>query len=288
MAERDWVRRSGEQIEAWIRADTERDDEPIHQAMRYSLLAGGKRLRPLLVLASGYVFGEPPERLREPALALEYLHTYSLIHDDLPAMDNDDLRRGKPTAHKVFGEAMAILAGDALLTEAFWHLGQTGHYPPQRILAAVRYLAQAAGSRGLIAGQVDDLAAEHQQPTVEQLQRIHLHKTAELIRAAVQIPAMLMGDGNRAETLGKFGEHFGLMFQAIDDILNVTGNAERMGKATGSDAAMGKTTVTSLLGLKRAKQFAEHHGEEARRTLAALPRAEMLQELLELAMVRQR
>lgn len=288
MNEDQWLNSSREMIEQWLREDMV-GDEPVRQAMRYSVLAGGKRLRPLLVLASGYLLDIARESLREAALAIEYLHTYSLIHDDLPAMDNDDLRRGKPTSHKVFGEALAILAGDALLTEAFLRLAGCDHFAPQRVLAAVRRLGRAAGSRGLIAGQEADLRAEGQKNlSGEELTAIHERKTAQMIMASVQIPAMLGGDAVQAGTLETFGRHFGLMFQAMDDILNVIGNPQQLGKATGSDAVLGKATAPAVWGMERARAYVAEQGELAHTALGGHPRAEMLQALLDAALVRQR
>jgi geranylgeranyl diphosphate synthase type II len=172
-----WAKTWREAVEAWIAADMDREEAPggrIHEAMRYSLTAGGKRLRPLLVLAAGRYVGIPEAALRRWALAVEYIHTYSLIHDDLPAMDNDDFRRGRPTSHRVFGEAMAILAGDALLTEAFLCLGAAAGEPfaPERILATIQELARAAGSEGLIAGQVADLGAQLKGATLSTVESI--------------------------------------------------------------------------------------------------------------------
>jgi geranylgeranyl diphosphate synthase type II len=216
-----------------------------------------------------------------PAVALEYLHTYSLIHDDLPAMDNDDLRRGKPTSHKMFGEANAILAGDALLTLAFAVLGQAivpAPYPPT---ALILEMATAAGSRGVAGGQFEDLASEGNDPNPEQLDYIHTHKTAQLIRAACRLGAIVAGAPlEDLEALSAYGERAGLAFQIADDILNATSTPEELGKAVGSDAARGKMTYVALYGIERAQEKAEALAREAAAALAEMGlRSEPLAEL---------
>ncbi|MBX5466541.1 MAG: polyprenyl synthetase family protein [Firmicutes bacterium] len=271
----------------------EREEVPggrIHEAMRYSLLAGGKRLRPLLVLAAGRYLGIRRGALRAWALAVEYLHTYSLIHDDLPAMDDDDFRRGVPTSHRVFGEALAILAGDALLTEAFLCLAREGavEFAPERVLAAMRVLAEAAGSRGLIAGQVADLGADLHTADLGLLESIHRRKTATLITAAVAMPAVLVGETQAQERLEQFGEHFGLAFQIVDDILNVVGDPRQMGKAQGTDAARGKVTYPALIGLDESRRWVQYHRDRALQALQGHPRADALALLLEQAVERER
>lgn len=255
----DWMQTARAATEQWIAQDFRAmDPHPgsVEEAMHYSLAAGGKRLRPLLVLAAGeYVGIGDWVRLQAAALAVEYLHTYSLIHDDLPAMDDDDLRRGRATSHKVFGEAMAILAGDALLTEAFskmMTLTEAG-FGADGVVRASRRLADNAGRRGLVAGQVKDLAAEQREIDAEALREIHLQKTASLIEAAVTIPALLLGDGAAEQHLVHYGRLFGLAFQMVDDILNVVGDSGQMGKATGTDAGRGKATYPRLLGLDKAR-----------------------------------
>jgi geranylgeranyl diphosphate synthase type II len=253
----------------------------LHKAMRYSVQCGGKRLRPILCLASCEAAGGTPGSAIMPAVALEYLHTYSLIHDDLPAMDNDDLRRGKPTSHKMFGEANAILAGDALITLAFEVLGQTivpAPYPPT---ALVLELATAAGSRGVAGGQFEDLASEGYEPHPEQLDYIHTHKTARLIRAACRLGAIAAGATlEDLEALSVYGERAGLAFQIADDILNATSTLEELGKAVGSDAARGKMTYVALYGIEGAQERAEALIREATAALAELgTRCEPLAEL---------
>ncbi|MDN5344259.1 MAG: geranylgeranyl diphosphate synthase, type [Clostridia bacterium] len=230
----------------------------IHRAMRYSLFAGGKRLRPILVLAAGEAVGSPVEPLLPAACAVELIHTYSLIHDDLPAMDNDDYRRGRLTCHKVFGEAIALLAGDALLTRAFAVLSQDQPgLNPARTLQAIAELAAAAGSQGLIGGQVVDMEAEGKPATLEVVNYIHAHKTGSLIRACLRLGGIL-GGGNEEQlaVLTRYGEALGLAFQITDDILDVVGDFQSMGKKGGVDAARGKATYPACLGLEVARRLA--------------------------------
>jgi len=242
----------------------------LHTAMRYSLEAGGKRLRPVLVLATTELFQQAPARGSESsngsdplpaAVAIECVHTYSLIHDDLPCMDNDDMRRGRPTAHKAFDEATALLAGDALLTHAFALLA-TG-YAARPILANAlsRELAEAAGSRRLIGGQMEDLLAEKKTTaTPDDLEFIHLNKTAAMIEASLVIGGLVGGanDHNLA-TLRKAGRHLGLTFQIIDDILDATADSATLGKTAGKDESAGKTTYVKLHGLDASHRIANEH-----------------------------
>jgi geranylgeranyl diphosphate synthase type II len=279
-----WMESARSTIEAWIVQDLEAMEvKPgsVEEAMQYSLLAGGKRLRPQLVLASGEYLGIAPQRLRLAALAVEYVHTYSLIHDDLPAMDDDDLRRGKPTSHKVFGEALAILAGDALLTEAF--VKMTGlveaGFVPRTVVAATRALAVCAGREGLVRGQVQDLAAEHVDIGVQALAEIHRRKTAALIEASVTVPAYLVDDDEAIAALSAFGQGFGLAFQMVDDILNVVGDPARMGKATGTDAGLGKATYPRLIGLEASRSLLSEQVQATARALDS-ERGALLHELL--------
>ncbi len=256
----------------------------LHDAMRYAALSGGKRLRAALVYATGETLGARPEQLDTPASALELIHAYSLIHDDLPAMDNDDMRRGRPTSHKVFGEATAILAGDALLTEAFVKMAELYDlgFPAAGVVKAMGTLAQKAGRQGLVRGQIQDLASERQEISVKALQEIHEKKTGALFEASLTIPAQLVGDDQAALQLGRFGRHFGLAFQMVDDILNVVGDAARLGKATGTDAGLGKATYPRLVGIKTARSLLSDHVREA---LAGLDpaRAGLLDGLLRFA-----
>jgi geranylgeranyl diphosphate synthase type II len=238
----------------------------LHQAMRYSLMAGGKRLRPLLVLAAGEACGAKPGPLMKAACALECLHTYSLIHDDLPAMDDDDLRRGKPTNHKKFGEATAILAGDGLLTLSFELMAASGK--AGLAAEAARVLALAAGSLGMVGGQSADIEAEGKRISAAQLRFIHAGKTGALITAAIECGAVLAGaPAPKRRALVKFGKHIGLAFQMADDILNVIGNAKKMGKKTGSDAGRGKATYPALFGLERSKAMAQAEWKAAQASL---------------------
>ena len=237
------------------------DPPLILQAARYSLFAGGKRIRAILCLAAAEAIGERAETVMPAACALEMIHTYSLIHDDLPAMDNDDYRRGKPTSHKVFGEAMAILAGDALLTEAFCLLAlrqRAPGIPPERVLAVVQEIAEAAGFRGMVAGQALDILAQNEKIGMEGLHEIHRLKTGALLRVSLRTGAILAGAGKEAlEALSDYGEKIGLAFQIADDILNVEGDPALLGKGTGSDAARGKTTFPALLGVDASRARAE-------------------------------
>lgn len=248
----------GAQVEAW-----RRDAPPtLVEAMAYSLLAGGKRIRPILVLAAFEACRGGPERealALDFAVALESVHTYSLIHDDLPSMDDDDLRRGRPTCHVLYGEATAILAGDALLTEAFSRLGGGDERERGRLVAE---LARAAGAAGMVGGQILDLGMEGR-PSLEEVKEVHRRKTGALLRVATEGGALAAGAG-RAEVgaLRRFGEALGLAFQIADDILDVVGDTEEMGKRQGGDEARGKPTYPALVGLERARALAvEAQGE---------------------------
>lgn len=285
-----WLTESRARVDAWIAEDVQRMEArpgSVEEAMAYSLEAGGKRLRPQLVLAAAEYMGIAPERVQPAALAVEYLHTYSLIHDDLPAMDNDDLRRGKPTSHKVFGEAMAILAGDALLTEAFVKLAQLHRlgFDAEGVVAGLACLAQQAGREGLVRGQVEDLAAEGQDISVEALEAIHRKKTGALFEACLAIPALLAGKPYEAQVLSSFGRHFGLAFQMVDDILNVIGDARTLGKATGTDAGLGKATYPRLIGIDAARALIDDHAAAAKQGLDP-DRGELLAGLMDFAVNR--
>ncbi|MGE3310181.1 MAG: polyprenyl synthetase family protein, partial [Limisphaerales bacterium] len=230
----------------------------IHKAMRYSLFAGGKRIRPALVLAAAEACGGGILEALPAAAAVECVHTYSLIHDDLPAMDNDDFRRGKPTNHKVFGEGIAILAGDALLTVAFEILAQAPASKRYPVSAQVRELAQAGGSLQLIAGQVADLEGEGRDLSVPQLRYIHERKTSALLCASVRLGGMSANcTPAHLEALTDFGYHVGLAFQVIDDILDVTQTSENLGKTAGKDVAAAKATYPSIVGLENSRRIAE-------------------------------
>lgn len=258
-------------LEAHLPSETTRP-AALHRAMRHSIFAGGKRLRPILYFAAAEAAGAGADPAALPALALEALHTYTLIHDDLPAMDNDVLRRGQPTCHVVFGEATAILAGDALLTLAFEWLAQTPPpqpYPPNQLILE---LARAAGSQGVIGGQVEDLAAENLPPDPGLVDYIHRHKTAALLRAAVRMGGIMAGAAPRElESLSRYGENIGLAFQITDDILNETSSAQALGKTVNSDRRRGKMTYLAAHGLEAARQRADHLTREAVRAVQAMP-----------------
>jgi geranylgeranyl diphosphate synthase, type II len=263
----------------------------LHTAMRYSLEAGGKRLRPVLVLAAAELFSadngpaesrpskhdDPASPVPDPlpaAVAVECIHTYSLIHDDLPSMDNDDLRRGRPTAHKAFDEATALLAGDALLTHAFVLLGSSYAAQPKLAQALVAELADAAGSRRLIGGQMEDLLAEKKaNATADELEFIHLNKTAAMIEASLVMGGLIgaAAPGNVA-SLRQVGRHLGLAFQIVDDVLDATADTATLGKTAGKDAKAGKTTYVSMHGIENASRIAHEHLNSAIALLRKLGR----------------
>jgi geranylgeranyl diphosphate synthase type II len=245
--------------------------EPLREAMAYSLLAGGKRLRPLLTLFACEACGGDPELALPAACALEMVHTYSLVHDDLPAMDDDDFRRGRPTNHKVYGEALAILAGDALLTRAF-EIVATEVRPPAVAAACCADLASAAGDSGMVAGQVVDMAAEQGGlSTVEELEAIHRRKTGRLITCGLTMGAHIaQADAESLNRLRRFGECVGLAFQITDDLLDVSGDPERMGKGVRKDAHAGKLTYPGLLGEAESRRRADALIDEAAAVIAPL------------------
>lgn len=246
--------------------------ERLHEAMRYSVMAGGKRLRPALYGAAAEAIAPGAEVSYWPALAIEILHTYTLIHDDLPAMDDDDLRRGKPALHKAFDEATAILAGDALLTLAFEWTAQDDAPPPYKPQSFTRELAQAAGHGGVIAGQVADLDAEDQEPNESLLRYIHERKTARLIQAALRMGGIAAGaDAPSLKALTRIGLHTGVAFQMADDILDETADTETIGKPAGSDLQQGKMTCVALYGLDGARAAAQKETEAAQEAASALP-----------------
>ena len=245
----------------------------IHRAMRYSVLAPGKRLRPVLVIAGAEAVGGRAETVLDTACALELIHAYSLIHDDLPAMDDDDYRRGRLTNHKVFGEAMAILAGDALLTLAFRLIaGNAARVATPGVVGiVVAEVADAAGTNGMVGGQVVDIESEGKTISPEMLDYIHLHKTAALIRAALRVGAQLAGGrAEQVEAISQAGQALGLAFQIVDDILDVEGSLAELGKSAGSDERKKKVTYPSLHGLPASKQRARELIEETKRLLNPL------------------
>jgi geranylgeranyl diphosphate synthase type II len=228
------------------------------KAMRYSLFAGGKRLRPILCIAGAEALGADGSHVMPVACALEMIHTYSLIHDDLPEMDNDDMRRGKPTSHKVFGQAVAVLAGDGLLTEAFRVMARTplGKIKPESLLKVIRLVAEASGYQGMVGGQVADIQSEGSTVEPATVEFIHSHKTGALIAASVTSGAIL-GGANEAEenAINAYGRGIGLAFQIADDILDVEGDSEKMGKGVGGDARKRKVTYPSVHGLARSREI---------------------------------
>jgi len=240
----------------------------IHKAMRYSIFAGGKRLRPSLCLAAAEACGGSVEQAMPLACAVECIHTYSLIHDDLPAMDDDDLRRGKPTNHKVFGEGIAILAGDGLLTEAFAIAARCQGWPRYPHRDIIRELAEAAGSRQLIAGQVADLEGEGKQISAAQLKYIHERKTSALLCCSVRLGGMSANaSAAQLRALTGFGYNVGLAFQIIDDILDVTQTSEQLGKTAGKDIAAEKATYPSTVGMEKSRAIAAQLTDRAFRAL---------------------
>lgn len=245
----------------------------LHAAMRYSLEAGGKRLRPVLVLAAAERGGAGPDDALAAAVAVECLHTYSLIHDDLPCLDNDDLRRGRPTAHRAFDEATALLAGDALLTHAFALLATAYADRPALAHALVRELADAAGSRRLIGGQMEDVLAEKKaDATTAELEFIHLNKTAAMIEASLVLGGLVAGMPETSlAALRRTGHHLGLAFQIVDDVLDATADSATLGKTAGKDARAGKTTYVSLHGIEASRRLAREHTTIALDALAELP-----------------
>ncbi len=259
--------------------------EPLRSAMNYSLMAGGKRLRPVLLLAAYNLLCEDITPALPFAAALEMVHTYSLIHDDLPAMDNDDLRRGKPTCHKVYGEGMAVLAGDGLLSLAFETMASNGH---PKAFAALKELALRCGTRGMVAGQCADLNAEEQGGNEELLHYIHLHKTADLLTAPIVMGLTLAGADEELLSAGRdYGRNMGVAFQIIDDILDVVGSEAVLGKHIGKDAEENKCTWVSVYGLEKARQDAEKYTRAAEDSLSPLgEKANFLKTLARQALVR--
>ncbi|HDN25753.1 MAG TPA: (2E,6E)-farnesyl diphosphate synthase [Thioploca sp.] len=253
-------------LESWLPAASIQPTH-LHEAMRYAVLNGGKRVRPLLVYLTGSALDVNPVSLDAPACAVEFVHAYSLVHDDLPAMDDDDLRRGKPTCHKAFDEATAILAGDALQMLAFYILSHDPNLQTtdKQRLEMIETLAQASGSRGMAGGQAIDIESVGQSLNIAELENMHIHKTGALIRASVKLGALASPSINlsRLEKLDHYAKCIGLAFQIQDDILDVESTTKMLGKRQGSDIAHDKVTYPSLLGLRGAKQMAEELIEDA-------------------------
>ena len=257
----------------------------IHKAMRHSLFAGGKRIRPILCISSAAAVSDDSAAVMAAACSLEMIHTYSLIHDDLPALDNDDFRRGKPTCHKIYGEAMAILAGDALFTLAIQTLTRIEGTDHGRVVELIRELSFASGTvDGMIGGQVTDIEGEKQAPTAELLDLIHRAKTGALLRASVRMGGICAG-ANAAQlaALSAYGEHVGLAFQIVDDILDVEESSEALGKTAGKDAAQGKITFPAVYGLEESRRMASEECHLAHEALTQLGTGERSHRLGEIA-----
>ncbi|MBI5098662.1 MAG: polyprenyl synthetase family protein [Nitrospirae bacterium] len=269
-------------LKKYIASKKKRKDcpEQLSKAMGYSLMAGGKRIRPILALAGYEAVGEGSDNILPVAASIELIHTYSLIHDDLPAMDNDDFRRNKPTAHKVFGEATAILAGDALLTDAF-HIISGARVDPEKLICVIHELSKASGPEGMVGGQTADIMLESKKAKKKDIIYIHTHKTGALIRASVRIGAIMADSSpDKLSSLTEYAEKTGLAFQIIDDILNITGTKEELGKPTGSDDAKGKNTYPSTFGLKKSEKIAEQLIKESLKALDAFDKkADPLREI---------
>lgn len=261
----------------------------IHRAMRYSLFAGGKRIRPILCMQAAAAVSDDAPGSLEAGCAMEMIHTYSLIHDDLPAMDNDDFRRGKPTNHKVFGEAMAILAGDALFTLAMQTLVRIEGLAPEAKVALIEELSFGGGTvGGMIGGQVADIEGERQPPTPELLESIHRAKTGALLKASVRMGGICAGaDPWQLDALSRYGEHVGLAFQIVDDILDVEESTEALGKTAGKDAAQGKITFPAVYGLEESRCMAQEECKRAHESLEPFgTRAQRLHEIADLIVYR--
>lgn len=262
--------------------------ESLKESMHYSLQAGGKRIRPMLVLATMHEQGAAHPDALKVAAAIEMIHTYSLIHDDLPSMDNDDLRRGMPTNHKVFGEAVAILAGDALLTFSFGIMARLEDVSAEDKVRLIDLLSTAAGAEGMVGGQVLDIEGEEKQLGLEQLEQVHLLKTGALLTYSIISGAILAGaSAEQLVALSRFGRHLGLAFQIQDDILDVTGTSEELGKTAGKDETSDKSTYPGILTLPKAKEKLDYHAQQALDALAELPgEQQLLMELTELIVQR--
>jgi farnesyl diphosphate synthase len=257
--------------------------EKLHEAMRYTVLGGGKRVRPLLAYASGALFDADPDALARAAAAVEMIHAYSLVHDDMPCMDDDELRRGKPTVHVAYDEATALLVGDALQAQAFEVLAGAGTVPPARLVTMLRLLAEAAGSAGMCGGQAIDLDSVGLALTLEQLERMHQLKTGAMLRVSVLLGALAGRDlaSRELEALAAYSKAIGLAFQVVDDVLDATADSATLGKTAGKDAADNKPTYVSILGLEPSRALAEKLRGEAHDALA--PFGEQALRLRELA-----
>jgi len=288
----DWTRT----VQAYVEQALERalpaagaEPRKLHEAMRYTVLGGGKRVRPLLVFAAGALFGADAGALARVAAAVEMIHVYSLVHDDMPCMDDDDLRRGKPTLHVAYDEATALLAGDALQAQAFAVLSEAGDIAPARQLAMVRLLALAAGPAGMCGGQAIDLDSVGQSLTLDQLEQMHQLKTGALLRAAVVLGALAGAElpAHELAALETYSNAIGLAFQVVDDVLDATADSATLGKTAGKDAAANKPTYVSILGLEPSRELAEKLRCEAHQALAPFgDKALRLRELADLIVQR--
>ncbi|MGH9609357.1 MAG: polyprenyl synthetase family protein [Bryobacteraceae bacterium] len=275
-------------LDRWVPAE-EVEPPSIHRAMRYSLFAGGKRIRPILAIAAARAISDSADSIEHAAATLELIHTYSLIHDDLPALDNDDLRRGRPTCHKVFGTAMAILAGDALLTLAFEVLSRLEAIDAERKIRLVEELSRAAGTvGGMIGGQVNDIEGESKRPTALLLESIHRAKTGALLRASVRMGAIYAGaSAEELAALSEYGEHVGLAFQIVDDVLDLEQSSEALGKTAGKDQAQQKITFPAVYGIKRSRDMAEQERLAAHIALRSFEdRADRLRQIADFIVLR--
>lgn len=292
MLKAEWEKRRALVEEGLVRElrTDEAFDARLAESMEYSLTAGGKRLRPILLMAAADAAGGRGEDYLTSACAVEMIHTYSLIHDDLPAMDDDDYRRGKLTNHKVYGAGLATLAGDALLTMAFELLARQQGVPAEMMLRVVREISEAVGANGMVGGQALDLASEGKRIDMDTLRRMHMAKTGALFRASVRSGAILGGaDEAQLAALTEYAEAFGLAFQITDDILDVTGDAAAIGKPVGSDERNHKSTYVTLTSLEEAKRLAREAADRAHEALAPLGgKAAFLDELAEYLVTRDR
>jgi geranylgeranyl diphosphate synthase type II len=262
----DYLQKKQELVNSFLESYVSGSFEParLHESVKYSLLAGGKRIRPILCLTAHEACGGDGNAIMPQACAVELIHTYSLIHDDLPSMDNDELRRGKPTNHVVFGEAMAILSGDALLTDAFRIFSENAMVRPEKLLNGIQELASAAGIFGMVAGQAQDIMSENAEPDSELIEFIHLNKTAALIKASVRIGALLSdADEETIYLITDYGSNIGLAFQVIDDILDIVSSTEELGKPSGSDEEKSKMTYPTVHGIERSLEIARENIESA-------------------------
>jgi geranylgeranyl diphosphate synthase type II len=283
-------------INTWLKKLIPQEDafpSTIHKSMHYSLMAGGKRLRPILALAAAEAVGGDEEMVIPFSCAIEMVHTYSLIHDDLPAMDNDDLRRGKPTSHKVFGEGIAILAGDALLTHAFITVSNPEYakdLDPAIRIKIIHELAKASGTEGMIGGQVLDLEAQNRSLGLDELSTIHKLKTGSLIKASTKIGALAAGADKRdVEILSAYGQHIGLAFQIMDDLLDIEGAEEIIGKTSKSDLTNHKSTYPAIIGIEESKKKARESIDTALAAIEHLDhRADALRRLAHYTITREK